>query len=115
MTYYFDIEKCKECKLKGQCYKENAKSKTYSISILSDTHREQKEFEETEYFKERIRQRYMIEAKNAELKQSHGLDKCKYLGLSGMRMQSYFTAFVGNIKRILRLMELKMVSSSTVY
>jgi len=115
MKYYFDIEKCKECKLMGQCYKKNAKSKTYSISILSDTHKEQKEFEETEYFKERIKQRYMIEAKNAELKQAHGLDKCKYLGLSGMRMQTYFTVFVGNIKRIMRLMELKMVSSSMFF
>jgi transposase len=32
-TYYFDIEKCKHCPFKEGCYKEGAKSKTYSVSI----------------------------------------------------------------------------------
>lgn len=38
-TYYFDIEKCKVCPLKEGCYKERAKSKTYSVSIKSDIHK----------------------------------------------------------------------------
>jgi hypothetical protein len=33
------------------------------------------------YFKERAKQRYIVEAKNAGLKQAHGLDKSIYLGL----------------------------------
>lgn len=32
-TYYFDIDKCKQCPLKEGCYKEGAKTKTYSVSI----------------------------------------------------------------------------------
>jgi IS5 family transposase len=109
LKYHFDVSKCKNCSFKRGCYKKNAKSKTYSVTILSDTHEKQKQFQETDYFKERARQRYMIEAKNAELKQSHGLDKCNYLGLYGMKIQSYFTAFASNIKRILKLKELKTV------
>jgi len=31
-------------------------------------------FEETDYFKTRYRERYMIEAKNGELKNQHGYD-----------------------------------------
>ena len=103
MKYYFDIEKCKICPRKDGCYKDQAKSKIYSVTILSDAHKEQKEFQETEYFKERTRQRYMIEAKNAELKQAHGLEKADSVGVIAMRLQSYFTAFVVNIKRIVKL------------
>ncbi len=32
-TYYFDIEKCKICPFREGCYKEGAKSKSYSVSI----------------------------------------------------------------------------------
>jgi hypothetical protein len=103
MKYYFDIEKCKICPRKDGCYQDGAKSKTYSVTILSEAHKEQKEFQETEYFKERTRQRYMIEAKNAELKQAHGLEKADSVGVIAMRLQSYFTAFVVNIKRIVKL------------
>jgi hypothetical protein len=51
-TYYFDVEKCKTCTLKNGCYKPDSKTKTYSVSIKSDKHLEQMEFQQTEYFKE---------------------------------------------------------------
>jgi NCAIR mutase (PurE)-related protein len=70
-TYYFDIEKCKRCPFKEGCYKEGAKSKTYSVSIKSTEHSEQKAFQESEYFKEKAKERYKIEAKNSELKRSN--------------------------------------------
>ncbi|MBK3497461.1 transposase, partial [Viridibacillus sp. YIM B01967] len=72
VTFYFDIEKCKTCPLKEGCYKEGAKSKTYSITIKSSEHEEQAAFQETEEFKELARNRYKIEAKNSELKNPHG-------------------------------------------
>jgi IS5 family transposase len=108
MQYSFDIEKCKKCPFKDGCCKPNAKSKTYNITILSDMYKTQQSFQETDYFKERAKKRYMIEAKNAELKQSHGLDRCKYTGLFNMRRQTFFTAFVANVKRIVKLVELKV-------
>jgi len=108
IVYYFDVEKCKTCPLKDGCYKDGAKSKTHKVIIPSDTHKEQKAFQETEYFKERAKQRYMIEAKNAEMKQAHGLGTADSNGLIAMRLQSYFTAFVVNVKRIVRLLEPKI-------
>jgi hypothetical protein len=35
-TYYFDIEKCKISSFNEGCYKEDAKSKTHSVTIKSD-------------------------------------------------------------------------------
>jgi hypothetical protein len=107
MTYYFDIEKCKNCLLREGCYKEGAKSKTYSVSIKSDQHEMQKIFEETEYFKDRHRQRYMIEAKNSELKNQHGYDVAISSGYFGMRVQGAIAIFNVNINRILTLLSQK--------
>ncbi len=104
ITYYFDIEKCKKCPEREGCYKEGAKSKTYSVSIKSRVHKEQMHFEETEYFKTRARERYMIEAKNSELKNQHGYDVAISSGLFGMRIQGAISIFNVNIKRILTLM-----------
>lgn len=67
-TFYFDISKCKQCPFKDGCYKEGAKTKTYSVSMKSAEHSGQKLFQESEYFKEKAKERYKIEAKNSELK-----------------------------------------------
>jgi len=52
-TYYFDVEKCKTCPLRNGCYKDGAKTKTYSVSIKSDLHQEQIAFQETNTSKKR--------------------------------------------------------------
>lgn len=102
-TYYFDIEKCKRCSKREGCYKEGAKSKSYSVSIKSNLHKEQIEFENSDYFKERYKERYKIEAKNSEIKHKHGYDVATSSGLLGMQMQGALTIFTVNIKRILTL------------
>lgn len=103
LTYFFDIEKCKICPKRKGCYKEGAATKSYSLTIRSDLHKEQKEFQETEYFKERAKERYKIEAKNSELKHQHGYDVAISSGLIGMQMQGALTIFTVNVKRILKL------------
>lgn len=103
-TYYFDVSKCKYCPLRDGCYKEGSKSKTYSVSIKSDIHTDQMTFQESEYFKARAKQRYMIEAKNSELKHQHGYDVASSSGLISMQMQGALTIFTVNIKRILMLL-----------
>jgi transposase len=104
-TYHFDIEKCKICPLREGCYKEGSKSKSYSVSIKSDTHNKQMEFQETDDFKLRVKQRYKIEAKNAELKNAHAYGQADSHGISGMNLQAATTIFVVNIKRIMKLMK----------
>lgn len=103
-TYYFDVEKCKSCPLKEGCYKEGAKTKTYSLSIKSELHQDQMVFQETEYYKEKAKHRYKIEAKNSELKNVHGYDRAISYGISNMQMQGAIAIFTVNLKRILKLM-----------
>jgi hypothetical protein len=103
-TYFFDVEVCKRCPFKEGCYTEGAKSKTYSVSIKSDEHTEQMAFQESEYFKEKAKERYKIEAKNSELKHRHGYDVATSSGLVGMQLQGAMAIFAVNLKRILKLM-----------
>jgi transposase len=72
-NYVFSIKKCKRCPRYGTCCKEGAKTKTHNVTIIGETRQMQYDFEQTDYFRQRIKDRYKIEAKNAELKQSHGL------------------------------------------
>jgi len=102
-TYYFDVEKCKSCSLKNGCYKDGAKTKTYSVSIKSELHQDQIAFQETEYYKEKAKHRYKIEAKNSELKNVHGYDRALSYGINNMQMQGAMAIFTVNLKRILKL------------
>ncbi|EDL63028.1 transposase [Bacillus sp. SG-1] len=103
-TYYFDVDKCKRCPLREGCYKGGAKSKTYSVSIKSDQHSDQAKFQESDFFKEKAKERYKIEAKNSELKHRHGYNVAESSGLIGMELQGAMAIFAVNIKRILKLM-----------
>jgi transposase len=107
LKYYFDVDKCKTCPLRENCYKEGAKSKTYSITLKSIEHAEQEAFQETESFKRLARKRYKIEAKNSELKNPHGFKTANSAGLFGMEIQGATTIFAVNMKRILKLMNEK--------
>ena len=104
-VYYFDIEKCKFCPFREGCYKEGAKSKTYSVSIKSTEHKEQETFQNSEEFKKLARSRYKIEAKNSELKHGHGYDTASSAGLFGIEIQGATTIFAVNLKRIVTLIK----------
>ena len=107
MVYFFDIEKCKCCPYRDGCYKEGAKKKTYTETIICDSHSEQVKFQETEHFKEKMRERYKIEAKNSELKHRHGYDVASSSGLIGIEMQGAMAIFAVNLKRIIKLISEK--------
>lgn len=102
-TYYFDVEKCKFCPTRNGCYKEGAATKSFTITHTHPTHLKQQEFMETEHFKTLAKNRYMIEAKNAELKNSYGYDTANSTGISGMQLQGAITIFAANLRRIVSL------------
>lgn len=107
IKYLFDIEKCKVCPFREGCYKEGAKSKSYSVTIKSTEHKEQEEFQGTEKFKELAKTRYKIEAKNSELKHRHGYETASSSGLFGMQIQGATAIFATNLKRIIKLIQEK--------
>ena len=102
-TYYFDVEKCKICPLRDNCYKSGAKTKTYSVSIKSGLHSQQIDFQDTELYKDKAGHRYKIEAKNSELKNVHGYGRAISYGIENMQMQGALTIFTVNLKRIIKL------------
>jgi hypothetical protein len=104
IEYRFDIEKCKRCAKRDGCYREGANSKTYSVSITSGIQLEHKKSQETERFKELASKRYMVEAKNGELKNNLGYSKAYSAGLQSMRIQGAAAIFCANLKRIIKLM-----------
>jgi adenine-specific DNA glycosylase len=106
LRYVFSKVKCRKCPLCEQCRvgKSKAKERSYSITQPSEKNRVRLEFEASEAFKEQMKIRHRIEEKNGEMKVTHGLDRADSVGLEAMRLQTYFTAFVVNVKRIVKLM-----------
>ena len=102
-SYFFDIEKCKYCPYKEGCYREGAKSKTYSVTIKDDIHIKHMDYMKTEEFKELYAERYKIEAKNSELKSNFGYDTANACGKNGITIQGASALFLVNMKRIIKL------------
>jgi len=102
-TYYFDVEKCKVCPLREGCYKPCSKTKTYSITIKSELHKDQIAFQESDYFLTKSKERYKIETKNSELKNVHGYGRANSYGVQNMEMQGAMAIFTVHLKRILKL------------
>ena len=107
LIFFFDVEKCKCCPLEGICHKIGTKSKTYTLTIKSNLHQEQLDFENSDAFREKSRMRYRIEQKNSELKNRYGLKKSMSNGLFGMTIQSASTVFIANMRKIIREIEKK--------
>ena len=92
---------------KGFVYKECAKSKTFSVTLKCDEHKQQQEFQETEEFKQLSKERYKIEAKNSELKNVLGYDVSTGNCLYATKIQGACTIFAANIKRIITILDEK--------
>lgn len=102
--HYFDVNKCKCCSLKDRCGYNGGDFKTYTVTLkMNDIHQTHLNNQNTDEYLLLAKNRYMIEAKNAELKSQYGYDHCTYSGLSGMKLQAATSLFVVNLKRILTL------------
>jgi len=51
-----------------------------------------------------LKERYKVEPKFGEGKTGHGLARCRYIGLVKYAIQSYLTAMVLNLKRLVRIL-----------
>ena len=104
-VYHFSRKKCKVCELRDKCWSHpNLKHKSISITIRQEIHQKQLDYEKTEEFKEKYRERYKIESKNADLKNNYGYRKSISYGIDAMEMQGAVTLFASNMRRIMRLM-----------
>ena len=101
--YMWSERKCSICKLRNDCIGESTR-KSIDVRVLSDEHIKQIEFQNSPEFRLLSKERYKIEAKNAELKNVHGCARAESYGLSAMEMQGAVTLFIVNLKRIMKLM-----------
>ena len=61
-------------------------------------------FQESDRFKLLSKERYKIEAKNAELKNVLGYGRALSYGLSCMEMQGAMAIFAANLRRIVKIL-----------
>ena len=101
MRYGFDVRKCRDCPLRDGCYK-GGRSKTYTVTILSDTHKEQIEFEKTPEFRQKMKKRKRIEPLNAHLKNDLGMKQNISYGIESMTMQTAVAIYMSNIQKIMK-------------
>lgn len=62
------------------------------------------ELEKTDQYQKGLKERYKIERKFGEAKQSHGFGRCRYVGGVGFAVQSFLTVMVLNLKRMVKLL-----------
>lgn len=110
IRYSYDKNKCQVCKHASECgYKGNKGrfGRSYSISLLSRQQTQQMKNQETSAFKEKYRKRFIIEAKNSELKHSYHLNRAISYGLEAFTLQGAIAIFTSNLVRINRILSEK--------
>ena len=106
IRYRWNRYKCAMCEHRDICLAGRA-YKSITVRVISDEHKEQMAFQNTEQFRRLSRERYKIEAKNAELKNAHGYNRAESYGISALELQGAVTIFVVNLKRIMKMMQNK--------
>ena len=105
MRFIFDRQKCVVCKYAEECgFKGGRYGKQYTVSLLTKEQEQQLRDQETQEFKEKYKERYIVEAKNSELKHPYHMDKAISYGLDAFTMQGAVAIFTSNLVRINRLL-----------
>ena len=103
-NYSFKKDQCKNCPHRDECIgKAKTARKILKVSVNAPEYYEYSQFEKTEEFRKKYRERSGIERKNAEMKRFHGLARAKGYGLRSVSLQAKFTAIAVNLKRIARI------------
>lgn len=99
-------EDCKYCPIKEKCT--TAKQRTVARSFYEELNQKHKSYTKTpDYFKAQILRKIIGEGKFNEAKNHFGLKLARYVGLTMMKLQAFFTACVQNCMRLLRIVTAK--------
>ncbi len=97
--YYFEMKQCKACPKHNECAKSSAR-KILVVGLNTPQFYEMSQYQKTDEFLKKYKNRASIEGKNAELKRFHGLYRARGYGLLSVSKQSKLAAIAVNIKRI---------------
>jgi hypothetical protein len=98
-SYYFPMQVCEACKRQEKCTTNAKGMRVISIGLWNRERMEAERYNRTKKYVEDIRKRSLIEATNSEMKNSHGMRRARYRGISRVGMQCMYTAVTVNIKR----------------
>lgn len=99
--YYSDSKACASCPMRSQCLSEKAKRRQVTRHVWQDALDEIIAFTKTPAGKQLYALRKQtIECSFAEAKENHGLRYARMVGRANMREQSFLTAAVQNMKRL---------------
>lgn len=111
MRFNFTATKCKHCAHAAQCgykwTKTRRSGKIYYVSIPTKEQIRHRKEQETSAFKEKYRDRYIVEAKNSELKNVYHLNRAISYGLDAYTLQGAVAIFTSNLVRINKILSEK--------
>jgi len=103
--YRSGFHQCRECPLRQRCLSPKVDRRTIVISDGYDAllRARRRKIRRDEKFRHNYaRHRWRSEGANAEFKNCHGLNRATRRGLENMKIQSYMTASIVNLKRLAR-------------
>jgi transposase len=103
--YIGNVEDCKECPNRAQCFSNKTKAKTIRRHVWESFKEDVVKFTKTDKGKKIYKRRKeTIERSFADSKQLHGLRYCHMRGLENVQEQCLLTAAVQNMKKIARVL-----------
>jgi hypothetical protein len=103
VSYRFEFSThCHECPLRGRCLGKDQRHRTLVVGEHHTLLQARRQEQQTEGFKQRMKQRNGIEGTQSELVRGHGMRRARYRGLPKVKLQNYFIGAACNVKRWLR-------------
>jgi hypothetical protein len=90
------------CPLRGQCLGQDQRHRTLVVGEHHTLLPARRQEQQTEGFKQRMKQRNGIEGTQSELVRGHGMRRARYRGLAKVKLQNYFIGAACNVKRWIR-------------
>ena len=102
---------CRSCPLRSQCVPAEQSHRTIVVGQHHDLLQQRRREQQTEPFKERMKQRSAIEGTISELARAHGLRRSRYRGFAKAELQNLLIATACNVKRWLRIVAETQIGS----
>ncbi len=101
--YYFSVESCRDCPYREDCPPLNEGR----VRVFVSEDYELKLLDENPERKEALKKRPLIERRFGGGKRWHGLGRARYWGKAKVAIQAIMTFLVMNVKRMVKLLEIK--------
>lgn len=111
-VYYFEKEKCRNCKKREECKTGKNVARILEVGINTPEFYQYNQEQKSDEFKQKYKKRACHEWKNGEMKNHHGLDRARGYGKRSMSIQSKLTAIAVNLKRIANILSSRAHSFS---